>query len=191
MKLIIAVLFLTSIASAQSVPTQVEIKTTMGNITVELDSNTPITSNNFYKYASDGFYNGQIFHRVISGFVIQAGGFKAVMTYMPPTYTTIVNESSFAKSNLRGTIAMARTRDPNSAQAQFYFNLVDNTKLDIDTENDKPGYCVFGEIIQGIEVIDSISKVPTGDRIYSEDGEDYTFKDVPVYPILILEMVIK
>jgi peptidyl-prolyl cis-trans isomerase A (cyclophilin A) len=191
MKSIITLLFLSAVAMAQDLPKEVLIKTTMGDITVELDENTPLTSNNFYQYASEGFYNGQIFHRVVSDFVIQAGGFEAVMNYRTPTHPEIINESQLAKSNLRGTISMARTSDPNSARAQFFFNLVDNIKLDIDLENDKAGFCVFGEITKGLEVIDSIASVPVGDRIYRHEGEDYTFENVPVYPIVILEMTVK
>jgi peptidyl-prolyl cis-trans isomerase A (cyclophilin A) len=197
---ILLTLFLSSTLYAQSYPTEVIIKTTFGNVVVELDQKTPITSNNFYKYVTAGFYNGMSFHRIMPGFVIQAGAFiiypkgtAPEMTYFSDIFPTIKNEAQFAKSNLRGTISMARTRDPDSASSQFFINLVDNQSLDFDEANNKAGFAVFGTIKSGMEnVIDQIAQIPTSDRTFTyTDGKDYTFQNVPVVPALILEMTIK
>ncbi len=137
-------------------------KTNLGDIILELfPENAPITVQNFVQYVRDGFYDGTIFHRVISSFVVQGGGytldFKKKSTRPP-----IKNESNNGLSNMRGTIAMARTMDPHSATSQFFINLVDNTRLDY--ANGKYGYTVFGKVIQGMDVVDKIAQIPTGAR---------------------------
>ena len=137
----------------------VEIVTGLGTMTVELwPSKAPATVKNFLERVDEGFYDGLIFHRVMLDFVIQAGGFDADMNYREGPQT-VVNESANGVSNTRGTIAMARTSDPDSAGAQFYINMLDNTSL--DATPDRPGYTVFGKVT-GMEVADEIELVPTG-----------------------------
>ena len=138
----------------------VEIITSLGAMTVELwPSDAPNTVQNFLERVDEGFYDGLIFHRVVLDFVIQAGGFDADMNYREGPQT-VVNESTNGLSNTRGTIAMARTSDPDSAGAQFYINMNDNTAL--DATPDRPGYTVFGKVTGGMEVADEIELVPTG-----------------------------
>jgi cyclophilin family peptidyl-prolyl cis-trans isomerase len=138
----------------------VVLDTTSGEIVLELDAEkAPITVANFMKYVDDKFYDDLIFHRVISGFMIQGGGFDAQMTQKRRgVRAAIPNESSNGLSNVRGTIAMARTNDPNSATCQFYINHGDNAKLDAAGG----GYAVFGKVISGMEVVDKIAQVRTG-----------------------------
>ena len=161
--------------------TMIVIKTSKGDIRIALDTeNTPITANNFLEYVRAGFYDNTIFHRVINGFMIQGGGFTEDMAHKK-TNTSIQNEAGKGKENKRGTIAMARTSDPHSATAQFFINLVDNTFLNY--KNDHPqgfGYCVFGEVIEGMDIVDSIAKVKT--------GESQGHGDVPLETIIIHEM---
>jgi len=115
------------------------------------------------QYVDDGFYDGTIFHRVIKNFMIQGGGFTADMTEKP-TRPPIKNEAANALANLRGTIAMARTSDPHSASSQFYINHQTNRGLDKDQAPDGWGYCVFGKVIEGMDVVDKIAAVPTGNK---------------------------
>lgn len=160
------------------VPAKVEVtvSTTMGDIVVELDGkNAPVTVDNFLHYTNSYFYDGMIFHRVVKDFVIQSGGHMFDLSEKENTRGPIVNESSNGLSNLRGTIAMARMPDPDSAGSQFYINLVDNTRL--DAKGAKPGYTVFGRVIAGMEVVDAIGAVEV------EDIEDY--QNVPVENITI------
>ncbi len=162
--------------------TQVSMVTSKGEILIELnDAKAPITTKNFVQYIEDGFYNGLIFHRVIKDFVIQGGGHKPDMTEVP-TRPPIQNEANNKLSNLRGSIAMARTADPHSATAQFYINTVNNQRLDYKDENNW-GYCVFGKVIKGLDVIDRIRQVATNTR------GDYS--NVPVEPILIISTKIQ
>jgi cyclophilin family peptidyl-prolyl cis-trans isomerase len=156
---------------------KVKMTTSMGVIVLELyPDKAPLTVENFLKYVDDGFYNGTIFHRVIRRFMIQGGGFTAQMA-QKPTRNPIVNECGPQLRNLRGTIAMARTSQPNSATSQFFINQVDNPFLDFDGPN-KPGYAVFGRVIEGMDVVDRIATVPTT-RL--PNG----MADVPVEPVLI------
>ncbi len=140
----------------------VVLDTSFGPITIELDQEkAPITVENFLKYVDDGFYDNLIFHRVIPGFMIQGGGFDANMREKTEGQQgKIKNESGNGLSNLPGTIAMARTADPNSAQNQFFINLADNSRLD----NPGGGYAVFGKVIDGMDVVDKIAKVATTTR---------------------------
>jgi len=157
------------------------INTSAGDIKIKLDDeNTPNTAENFRQYVSSGFYNDTIFHRVISGFMIQGGGMLADMS-QKKTNDPVKNEAKSGKPNKRGTIAMARTNDPHSATAQFFINLVDNTFLNFTGENAQGyGYCVFGEVVEGMDVVDAIAKVKTGNN----SGHS----DVPVEPVVILDV---
>lgn len=139
---------------------KVLMKTSMGDITLELyKDNAPVTVKNFLGYVDDKFYDGTIFHRVIKGFMIQGGGHTADMS-KKPTKGPIMNEADNGLSNKRGTIAMARMPDPHSATAQFYINHVDNLNLDHRDKSDQGyGYCVFGKVISGMDVVDAIAKV--------------------------------
>lgn len=159
------------IAQAQGNPVnpQVTLHTSKGDIRIELfQDKAPLTVENFLQYARDGFYDGTVFHRVISHFMIQGGGF----TIDPPstglrkkaTREPIRNEATNGLSNQRGTLAMARTSDPHSATAQFFINVELNTNLDhrAPTDPDSWGYAVFGKVTSGMEVVDDIRLVPTG-----------------------------
>ena len=156
----------------------VTIATTVGQMTLELDAdNAPKTVENFLSYASSGFYDGTIFHRVINNFMIQGGGFTTDME-QKPTQAPVDNEANNGLKNERGTIAMARTQDPHSATAQFFINVQDNDFLNHTGENMQGwGYTVFGNITQGEDVLDKIRGVQTG----SQDGH----QDVPTEPIII------
>ena len=157
---------------------RVELSTTAGPIVVELDAErAPKTTANFLGYVRDGFYDGTIFHRVIDGFMIQAGGFGAGMSAKEPG-ESIDNEADNGLSNALGTIAMARTSDPHSARAQFFINASDNAFLDFKSRShDGWGYCVFGAVVEGLEVVEKIVKSPTTSRA--------GHKDVPVEEIVI------
>jgi peptidyl-prolyl cis-trans isomerase A (cyclophilin A) len=138
----------------------VKLATSMGDIVVALDAaKAPKSVANFVQYVKDGHYNGTIFHRVIDGFMIQGGGFTADMA-QKPTRAPIALEAGNGLSNVRGSIAMARTGQPDSATAQFFINVVDNPRLD----SYGGGYAVFGKVTQGMEVVDRIRKVATGRR---------------------------
>jgi len=141
------------------------MKTSKGDIIIELFlQKAPVTVENFLCYVDDGFYDGTIFHRVIKGFMIQGGGYTTEL-HRKSTRPPIKNEATNGLSNKRGTIAMARTMEINSATAQFFINLVDNTFLDHrDNTPEGYGYCVFGRVIQGMDVVDAIAEVKTMTR---------------------------
>ena len=149
---------------------KVEITTTLGPITVELNQDkAPKTVENFLGYVKSGFYDGTIFHRVISGFMIQGGGMDKDMK-TKATNSSIENEASNGLSNLDGSIAMARTSDPHSATAQFFINTEDNPGLDFQSETEQGwGYCVFGEVVDGMEIVTKIDDVPTTSRNGHQD----------------------
>jgi peptidyl-prolyl cis-trans isomerase B (cyclophilin B) len=157
---------------------KVRLTTTHGPIVLELDSDkAPVTVENFATYVTAGHYDGTIFHRVIEDFVIQGGGFDRNLKEKP-TRPPIRNEANNRLSNLLGTIAMARTPEPHSASAQFFINTNDNAFLDFSKETDDGwGYCVFGKVIEGLEVVEQIEESPTTSR----DG----YEDVPVENIVI------
>ncbi len=136
--------------------------TNHGDISIELDEkNAPKTSENFLNYVKEGFYDGTIFHRVINNFMIQGGGFDAQMN-QKKAHAPIKNEANNGLKNNRGSIAMARTSDPHSASAQFFINVVDNAFLNHRNESvDGWGYCVFGHVIEGMDVVDKIKVVST------------------------------
>ncbi len=162
----------------------VVIDTSAGPITVELDpAKAPITVENFLKYVDKGFYDGLIFHRVIPGFMIQGGGIvednNRLKEKKEGAFPPIRNESGNGISNVRGTIAMARTGDPNSATSQFFINHGDSSRLD----NYKGGYAAFGRVIDGMNVVDAIAKVETTTKAEAATGEP--MRDVPVKPVAI------
>ncbi|MFC3908009.1 peptidylprolyl isomerase [Legionella dresdenensis] len=158
------------------------VTTSLGEIHIKLDDeNTPDTADNFRSYVNSGFYDGTIFHRVIGNFMIQGGGLTPELT-QKETQEPIKNEAKYAQPNKRGTIAMARTADPHSATAQFFINLVDNAFLNFSAENMQGyGYCVFGEVVEGMDVVDAIAKTATGNR--------RGYSDVPVEDIVIEKVV--
>ena len=151
----------------------------MGVIDIELfPKRAPVTVANFLRYASEGFYDSLIIHRVIPDFIIQGGGFTVTMAPRPATHGPIVNEAPHGLSNLRGTIAMARTSDPHSATSLFFINLKDNTFLDYRNDTTTGfGYAVFGRVVNEMDVVDDIAAVQTG----ALNG----FNDVPITPIVI------
>ena len=164
-------------APAGAANPQVKLETTQGTIVIELEqAKAPITVGNFLDYVKSGFYDGTVFHRVIPSFMIQGGGFAANME-QKPTREPIVNESANGLVNKRGTVTMARTPDPNSASAQFFINLVDNSFLDKAKAQDGYGYCVFGKVVEGMKVVDAIAAVKTA----TVGG----YQDVPMQPIVI------
>ena len=162
----------------------VVISTSKGDIQIQLDTeNTPVTAENFLDYARSGFYDNTIFHRVIAGFMIQGGGLNADME-TKPTKDSIKNEAKSGKQNKRGTIAMARTMDPHSATAQFFINVADNGFLNYKAD-DAPsfGYCVFGEVVEGMDVVDAIAKAKTAQHkghadVPSEEVRIFEVKEV-------------
>ena len=155
---------------------QVALKTSMGEIVVELNQEkAPKSVENFLQYVKNGHYNGTIFHRVIDGFMIQGGGFDQKMT-QKPTAHPIKNEANNGLHNVNYSIAMARTGDPDSATAQFFINTNDNAMLDYPGQ-DGHGYAVFGKVIKGTDVVDKIKSVPVRDA-----GR---FQNVPVTPLVI------
>jgi peptidyl-prolyl cis-trans isomerase A (cyclophilin A) len=141
---------------------QVALITAKGSITVELDpTRTPISTNNFLGYVNKGFYRSTLFHRVIPNFVIQGGGYTTGMLKKPEQSASIELESNKGLSNVRGSLAMARTFLPNSATSEFYINLVNNVSLDYKNAANQ-GYAVFGKVVQGMDVVDAIATEPTG-----------------------------
>lgn len=158
------------------------MSTSMGDISLAIDTtNTPITGENFKQYVDSGFYDGLIFHRVITQFMAQTGGFKPGLVSKDGN-APIANESSVGFSNLRGTLAMARTSNPDSATSQFFINSIDNDFLDKANATDGVGYAVFGQVIEGIEVVDQIDIVDTDNAVASNGG---IYQDVPVVDIVI------
>ena len=156
-----------------------KIKTNLGSFTLELDEEkAPISSKNFKDYVEKGFYNGTIFHRVIDGFMIQGGGFDSDMS-QKETDSPIKNEASNGLKNEKYTVAMARTSIPDSATSQFFINTSDNSFLDYPGQ-DGAGYCVFGKVTEGFDIVDKINSVQTG----SNNGH----QDVPVEPVIIKEI---
>jgi cyclophilin family peptidyl-prolyl cis-trans isomerase len=158
----------------------VVMETSLGTIKIELyPDKAPITVKNFLQYVDDKFYDGTIFHRVIEDFMIQGGGFQPGMKEKK-TRAPIKNESSNGLSNKRGTIAMARTNRPDSATAQFYINVKDNNFLDKAQARDRVGYCVFGKVIEGMDVVDKIRRVKTGTQGDFENvpSDDVVIKSV-------------
>ncbi|MGI2855600.1 peptidylprolyl isomerase [Shewanella algae] len=161
----------------------ITLHTNHGDIKLALDSEkAPLTVANFIKYAQEGFYDGTIFHRVIDGFMVQGGGFTEQMS-QKTTNAPVRNEANNGLSNKTGTIAMARTSDPHSATAQFFINVNDNTFLDFKNESIQGwGYCVFGEVVEGMDVVNTIKGVSTGNRGMHQD--------VPLEAVIIEKVTI-
>jgi len=157
--------------------------TSMGDITLELDlAKAPLSTANFLSYAKSGHYDGTIFHRVIPSFMIQGGGFDAKMG-QKPTAAPVANEAANGLKNDRGTIAMARTSDPHSATSQFFINLANNRSLNYQDKTVRGwGYTVFGRVTEGMEVVDAIAKVKT--------GQAGMHSDVPEIPVVIEKVVV-
>jgi peptidyl-prolyl cis-trans isomerase B (cyclophilin B) len=154
----------------------ITFKTNLGDIKIELDEeNAPNTSENFKQYVRDGHYDNCIFHRVINNFMIQGGGFEPGMQEKD-TRDPIENEANNGLSNLTGTIAMARTMEPHSASAQFFINVADNKFLDYPGQ-DGWGYCVFGKVSEGMEVVNKIKTVETG---FNSGHQDVPVEDVVI-----------
>ena len=180
---ILLFLFLSPLAmAADKVPAHphIEMQTSLGTIKLELDGKqAPLTVAHILKLVDSGFYDGTVFHRLIPGFMAQGGGFTPALKLREATATT-PNESGNGLSNVRGTIAMARTGDPHSANSQFFINVADNDRLDPakDAMRGRWGYTVFGVVIEGMEVVDEIVNSKTG------PGGQFA-KDVPVVPVII------
>jgi peptidyl-prolyl cis-trans isomerase A (cyclophilin A) len=156
---------------------KVKLETSMGDIVVQLDAEkAPKSVANFLQYVKSGHYAGTIFHRVIDSFMIQGGGFDPDLN-QKPTREPIPLESKNGLTNQRGTLAMARTMVPDSATAQFFINVKDNPFLDAANSRDGNGYAVFGRVVQGMEVVDKIRAVPTGNK--------GSYQNVPLQPVLI------
>ena len=166
-------------APASASSPRVRVVTTAGNFVIELDHNrAPRTVDAFLKYVKSGFYSGIIFHRVVAGFIAQAGGYTADLNQKPVT-ENVINESGNGLSNLRGTVGFARTTEPHSGTSQFYVNLADN--IDLNPRPTRWGYAVFGKVVEGMEVVDDIGHRPTG------GGGAFT-SNVPVEAIVIERM---
>ena len=173
------------VLAADKVPPHpyIKIETSEGDIILELDGKqAPITVGHFLGLVDSGFYDGTIFHRVIPGFMAQAGGHTPDLK-LKESDDTIPNEAGNGLSNVRGTIAMARTSDPHSANSQFFINVADNSRLDPNKAGFRGtwGYAVFGQVIEGMEVVDRIVNVPTG-------PQGPFASDVPQIPIIIIKM---
>jgi peptidyl-prolyl cis-trans isomerase A (cyclophilin A) len=181
--LTILLIAMTSLATAtpqsKEDTTKVVMTTNMGTITILLfEKESPISVKNFLAYVDSGFYGGLIFHRVIPGFMAQGGGFMKNLSKRQTILPPIKNEADNYVKNDRGTIAMARTMDPNSATSQFFINVVDNTMLNMNSQS--AGYAVFGKVIEGMDVVDKIVSVKTE----TKNG----MKDVPVEPVIIVSI---
>jgi peptidyl-prolyl cis-trans isomerase B (cyclophilin B) len=155
----------------------------MGDIVIELETEkAPVTTENFLRYVRDGFYDNTVFHRVINGFMVQGGGFEPGLK-QKPVRAPIENEAGNGLKNDAYTVAMARTSDPHSATAQFFLNVVNNNFLNFRSASaDGHGYCVFGKVVEGRDVVDKIKAVPTGNRGFHQDvpAEDVVIKKAEI-----------
>jgi peptidyl-prolyl cis-trans isomerase B (cyclophilin B) len=193
---LIAGLPLMSFAAANP---KVVFETSKGKIVVEVFTDkAPITAKNFLTYVDEKFFDGTIFHRVIPNFVVQGGGLTKDMKEKP-THDPITNEADNGLSNSRGTLCMARTNEPHSATSQFFVNLVDNKRLDYTAKTDGRswGYAVFGKVVEGMDVVDAMAQVPTGNKTVEDSVMDpqtkkpvkttITHQNVPMEPITVLK----
>jgi len=165
----------------------VKMVTNKGIIELELNADkAPITVENFVKYTNDGFFNGTVFHRVINNFMIQGGGFTIEGAQKKDTYEQIQNEADNGLSNEVGTIAMARTNNPHSATSQFFINVKDNNFLDHTDKKRGWGYCVFGKVTKGMDVVDAIKVVPT--NVNPKTGmQDWPVEEIIIESVEIVE----
>jgi len=164
----------------------VKIETSLGDMVVQLDATrAPLSVKDFITYVNEHYYDGSGFYRVVHGFVIQGGDYTSDLKYHTPKHPTIPNESGNGLSNLRGSIAMAWDNDPHSANATFYINLVDNRRL--DPRPDRWGYAVFGQVVQGLDVVDKIGAVST-QTVTLQNKDHDTFNDVPVDAVKIIKV---
>ena len=162
---------------------KVRLTTSQGDIVIELDAaKAPRSVANFLQYAKDGHYNGTIFHRVIDNFMIQGGGMLPDLS-QKPTRAPIPLESRNGLDNIRGSVAMARTNDPNSATAQFFINLKDNDFLNSSRSPDGNGYAVFGKVVAGMDVVEKIRAVPTTNK--------GPYQNVPAEPVVIKQVILE
>jgi len=177
--LFLAALLATATATAQTV----KLQTTEGDIRIELDAaKAPKSVANFVQYVKAGHYNGVVFHRVMANFMIQTGGYDDKLRQRP-TKAPIPLESHNGLSNLRGAVAMARTSDPNSANSQFFINVVDNPRLDGEPEDKASGYAVFGQVVEGMDVVDKIRAAEVAPRGMHQH--------LPVTPIFITKALVE
>jgi cyclophilin family peptidyl-prolyl cis-trans isomerase len=184
MAMCFVVLGVMAAGSARAANPVVLVETSMGNFKIELfEDKAPVTVKNFLQYVNDKHYDGTVFHRVIGDFMIQGGGFEPGLKEKK-TRDPIKNESSNGLSNQKYTVAMARTSEPNSATAQFYVNVKDNTFLDKAKARDGVGYCVFGRVIDGTDVVDKIKAVETGN---AKGFENVPTKDVVIKTIKVVK----
>jgi len=175
-----------SLANDTANSNTVKLVTSAGDITIKLyPEKAPVTVANFLNYVDSGFYNGTIFHRVINKFMIQGGGFSTDMA-QKESGDPIVNESRNKLHNIRGTVAMARTSDPDSATAQFFINQRSN--LQLDWAPGKEGYTVFGEVVKGMSVVDFIATAETDSALLKTSAGERPFQDVPLEAIVIKEV---
>ena len=167
--------------SAFSTDPRVRVETSAGEFVIEVNrGRAPLTAEAFLRHVTTGFYAGTVFHRVVSGFIAQGGGYTADLE-LKPAEGTVYNESGNGLSNLRGTVGLARTGDPHSGTTQFYINLADN--LDLNPRPTRWGYAVFGTVVEGMEVVDDLGHSPTG------AGGEFE-RSVPVNPITIENMAL-
>ncbi|MFG6413711.1 peptidylprolyl isomerase [Roseateles sp. DC23W] len=179
----IALLFATLLAATGASAQTVKLQTSEGDIRIELNAEkAPKSVANFLQYVKAGHYNGVIFHRVIPNFMVQTGGYDAKLKQRP-TKPPIPLESGNGLLNLRGTVAMARTGDPNSATSQFFVNVVDNIFLDADVGRTGTGYAVFGQVVEGMEVVDKIRA--------AETKAVGVFENLPIKPVFITKALIE
>lgn len=179
----LAALSFTLLAAPAALAQKVKLATSMGDIVIALDpAKAPKTVDNFLQYVKAGHYDGTVFHRVIPNFMIQGGGMTADLKEKP-TRPPIPLEARNGLVNARGTVAMARTMDPNSATAQFFINVNDNAFLNADQARDGNGYAVFGKVVAGMDVVDKIRNVPTGTKGMHDD--------VPTQPVTIKQATVE
>ncbi len=177
-------------AAATAKTTDVIFETSSGNFTIRVNAEkAPVSAENFLKYVDEGFYNGLVFHRVINGFMVQGGGFTPDMRQKQPSRGAIKNEADNGLKNLRGTVAMARTSEVNSATSQFFVNVVDNARLDFTSADPRGyGYAVFGEVIAGMDTVDKIKAVQTCPGNAPQCATMQLapgMRDVPAQPVVI------
>lgn len=170
----------------------VEMKTSLGDVVFELyPDKAPKTVDNFLKYVNGGFYKGVVFHRSVKDFVVQAGLFGHGLEPKEATLPPIPNEANSALPNLSGTLAMARSRDPNSATSQFFVNLADNKILNhFGDDPDHIGYCVFGRVVSGMAVLRKLNEIPTETRKHADVQPKGKLDDVPVQEVAINDMLV-